>query len=195
MRWGVKAFPTMSEKIEESRKEEWEQLRKMSTSEFLFNHLESVSVQVKKLLFQGKLLCWYSGNDKEVICSIRNAMEQFRDRIHIIQIGRTIMSRVYFLNFFTKIIIINWKLHSVQPKPEDYRYGSFAFMDKGCEMVAAFRGEIFRSIFRPDRKDRVQRCIKVMMKDLGGGKAIRDQDPGVSDSLIKNTQTTSAAAS
>lgn len=62
-------------------------------------------------------------------------------------------------------------------------------------MVAAFRGEIFRSIFRPDRKDRVQRCIKVMMKDLGGGKAIRDQDPGVSDSLIKNTQTTSAAAS
>lgn len=102
---------------------------------------------------------------------------------------------VYFLNFFTKIIIINWKLHSVQPKPEDYRYGSFAFMDKGCEMVAAFRGEIFRSIFRPDRKDRVQRCIKVMMKDLGGGKAIRDQDPGLSDSLIKNTQTTSAAAS
>jgi len=140
----------MSEKIEESRKEEWEQLRKMSTSEFLSNHLESLSIQVKKLLFQGKLLCWYSGNDKEVICSIRNAMEQFRDRIHIIQIGRTIMSR----------------------------YGSFAFMDEGCEMVAAFRGEIFRSIFRPIRKDRVERCIKVMMKDLGGEKAIRDQDPG-----------------
>jgi len=71
-------------------------------------------------------------------------------------------------------------LHSVQPKPEDYRYGSIAFMDEQGEMVAAFRGEIFR----PDRKDRAQRCIKVMMKDLGGGTAIRDQDPGgVSDSL------------
>jgi len=57
-------------------------------------------------------------------------------------------------------------------------------------MVAAFRGHILESIFLGDRKDRAQRVIKSIMEDFeGGGKEMHDQDPGVSESLIKNMQT------
>jgi hypothetical protein len=45
VRWGVKASPTMYEKIEKLRKEEWKQLKNMSNLEFLFNHLESAQVR------------------------------------------------------------------------------------------------------------------------------------------------------
>nr|ABK25020.1 unknown [Picea sitchensis] len=76
-------------------------------------------------------------------------------------------------------------LHSVQLR------GSITFMDERGGMVAAFRGYILESIFLSDRKDRAQLVIKSMMEDFGGGggKEMHDQDPGVSESLIKNMQT------
>jgi hypothetical protein len=63
-------------------------------------------------------------------------------------------------------------------------------MDERGGMIAAFRGDILESIFLSDRKDRAQRVIKSMMEDFeGGGKEMHDDDPGVSERLIKNMQT------
>jgi len=78
-------------------------------------------------------------------------------------------------------------LHSVHG---DLDNGSITFMDERGGMVAAFRGQILLSIFLRSREDRAQRVIKSMMEDFeGGGKEMHDQDPGVSESLIKNMQT------
>jgi hypothetical protein len=189
-------------------------------------------------MFQGKLICLYTGNREEVTCSIWNAMEHFRDNIYIIYISYNFsrigftknISKDYSLKIFTEnttetegmplsnlsmhetvrfamrldhleeeingmdesdkqLCELKSLLHSVQLMVDLYN-GSITFMDEGGGMVAAFRGHILESIFLGDRKDRAQRVIKSMMEDFGGGgKEMHDQDPGVSESLIKNMQT------
>ena len=43
-RWGSKVYPFTHEKIKDLKEEEETQMQSMSTSEFLFKHLESVQV-------------------------------------------------------------------------------------------------------------------------------------------------------
>lgn len=84
-RWGAKCYPFEDGKIKESRKEEWEKQKNMSSLEFLFTHLEKVSEQVKEILLQRKMICLYGGDQRmnESACS---TITELRNMIHIIYI-------------------------------------------------------------------------------------------------------------
>lgn len=97
VKWGVKACPTVHEEIENFKKEEWEQLKSMSTLEFLFNHLESTSDQVKKLMCQGKIICLHNGHaDNDTV------MKQMSEGIHIINVGHLTMESLALTDIIYK---------------------------------------------------------------------------------------------
>lgn len=116
--WGSKAFPFTTEKFEELRKGEWAQWKSMSNLEFLFNHLEStVADEVKRVMFQGKLICLYSGNGKEVTCAITNALIESRDSIHIIYTPQLDIERTGTLKLTDNIHKDYYVLESSEMRP------------------------------------------------------------------------------
>lgn len=92
-RWGSKVYPFTDQKIKDLKEEEETQMQSMSTSEFLFKHLETVSQQVKEVMLQQKMMIYLFGGSasheglwmKGFKC-LRNALIEFSDNIHIIYI-------------------------------------------------------------------------------------------------------------
>lgn len=84
---GLKAYPFTEDKFKKLRKTERDQVKSISNLELLFNHLETVFDEVKNKMHKGKMICLYNGN-RELTYSIRNALIELRDSIHIIYIPR-----------------------------------------------------------------------------------------------------------